>query len=86
LVRRDGTSLRVLRKDQILAIIQGGKVQLSLQDFASLLRELARLANVTKDAVEKGSRWWTKVKEQVLGFVVGSLLTAGVAYLVSKFR
>ncbi len=86
LVRREGTSLRVLRKEQILAIIQGGKTPLSLNDVAGILRDIARIANHTKEVVEKGSWWWTKVKEQVLGFVVGTLLTAGIAYLVSKFR
>jgi len=86
LVRREGTSLRVLRKEQILVILQGCKTPLTLNEVAGVLRDIARVANDTKDTVKKESSWWTKAKEQVLGFAVGTLLTAGVAYLVSKFR
>lgn len=86
LVRREGTGFRVLPKDHILAIVNASKSRVTVEDLARAIVAVQDAVRGTNSKIDTNSRLWSKIKEQVLGFVVGSLLTAGVAYLVSKLR
>lgn len=86
LVVRVETAIRAMPKGQVIEVLQKTRTRMSVEDFGTMLLRMQQRVEETGDRVRRESSWATKAKEQVLGFAIGSLLTALVAFAIAQFR
>jgi len=86
LVVRVDTYVRSMPRGQVIEILHKTRTRMSVEDYGTMLFQLQQRVEETGDSIRRNSSWWTKAKEQVLGFAIGSGLAALVAMAVAKFR
>lgn len=86
LVVRTETVLRAMSKSRIIEVLQRTRTKMSVDEFGTMILRVAQRVEETRDRIRREASWWTKIKEQIVGFVVGSALTALVAFIVTRLR
>lgn len=86
IVVRDNNVLRAMSRAQIREAVQRMQTKLSVEDFGTLITTISSIVANLNANVENGQKTSTKIKDHILGFLIGSALTAVVAFVASRLR
>ena len=65
----------------IVQRIQSSKVRLGLEDLGGLMYRMAVGIVEAREAIKKGNSWWSKLKDHLIGGLVGAVIGVGVTLL-----